>query len=126
MEGMEIEGKNINEAIEKACKEFQVPREKLNIEIIAEGNAGFLGMGTKKALIRARLLSIDMTLDDVFSVKEQEMPTPSQTKKHGVSHAERMPVGNGDAGKKMPPTASAPKARPIMLLQPSPRRSRRR
>jgi spoIIIJ-associated protein len=63
MEGMEIEGKTIDEAIENACKTLQVPREKLNIEIISEGTPGFLGMGAKKALIRAGLLTIDMTLD---------------------------------------------------------------
>ena len=67
MEGIEIEGKTIDEAIEKACREFQVPREKLNIEIIADGNPGFLGLGATKARIRAGLLSIDMTLDDVIS-----------------------------------------------------------
>jgi spoIIIJ-associated protein len=74
MEGIEIEAKTINEAIEKACSEFQVPREKLNIEIIAEGNPGFLGLGAKKALIRAGLLSIDMTLDDVFPPTESPNP----------------------------------------------------
>jgi spoIIIJ-associated protein len=63
MEGMEIEGKSIDEAIEKACSTLQVPREKLNIEIISEGTPGFLGMGAKKALIRASLLTIDMELD---------------------------------------------------------------
>ena len=63
MEGMEIEGKTIDEAIENACSTLQVPREKLNIEIISEGTPGFLGMGAKKALIRASLLTIDMELD---------------------------------------------------------------
>jgi len=69
MEGIEIEGKTIDEAIEKACSEFQVPREKLNIEIIAEGSPGFLGLGAKKARIRAGIFSIDMTLDDVLRVQ---------------------------------------------------------
>ena len=63
MEGMEIEGKTIDDAIEKACSTLQVPREKLNIEIISEGTPGFLGMGAKKALIRASLLTLDMELD---------------------------------------------------------------
>ena len=63
MEGMEIEGKTIDEAIENACRALQVPREKLNIEIISEGTTGFLGMGAKKALIRASLLRFDMGLD---------------------------------------------------------------
>lgn len=63
MEGMEIEGKTIDEAIVNACNTLQVPREKLNIEIISEGTPGFLGMGAKKALIRASLLNIDMGFD---------------------------------------------------------------
>lgn len=56
----EIEGKTIDEAIEKACSEFGVPREKLNIEIVSEGSQGFFGLGAKRAKIRARLLSIHM------------------------------------------------------------------
>lgn len=58
MRYLEIEGKNIDEAIEKACSEFNVPREKLNIEIISDGTTGFLGiLGSKKAKIKASLLS---------------------------------------------------------------------
>lgn len=109
MEGIEIEARSINEAIEKACEEFQVPREKLNIEIIAEGNSGFLGLGAKKALIRAKLLSFDMTLDDVFSDKEIEKeghkPTPGKPKKPTPSTPERAEATNGSNGKK--PTKKA-------------------
>ncbi len=61
---LELEGKTIDEAIEKACKEFGLPREKLNIEIISEGSSGFLGIiGAKKASIRASILSFDLTAD---------------------------------------------------------------
>jgi spoIIIJ-associated protein len=63
MDSSEIEGKTIDEAIEKACSEFGVPREKLNIEIISDGASGFLGLGSKKAKIRASLMSIDMTIE---------------------------------------------------------------
>lgn len=63
MESLEIEGKTIDEAIEKACAEFNVPREKLNIEIITDGSSGFLGLGSKKAKIKASIMSIDMALD---------------------------------------------------------------
>jgi spoIIIJ-associated protein len=60
---MEIEGKTIDEAIEKACSEFNVSREKLNIEIISDGATGFLGLGSKKAKIKASIMSINMTMD---------------------------------------------------------------
>lgn len=63
---LEIEEKTIDGAIEKACRDFGVPREKLNIEIISEGSGGFWGLMAKKAKIRASLLSFDMdfSLDD--------------------------------------------------------------
>lgn len=80
MEPIEIEAKSIDEAIEKACSEFQVPREKLNIEIISEGTAGFLGLGAKKAQIRASLLSIDMTIEPPFNRTEPQAPSPKKEK----------------------------------------------
>jgi spoIIIJ-associated protein len=65
-DSIEIEGKTIDDAIEKACKEFNLPREKLNIEILSQGTSGFLGLvGSKKALIRASVMSIDITIDGV-------------------------------------------------------------
>ena len=45
---LEIEEKSIDEAIEKACREFGVSREKLNIEIIYEETGGFWGLFPKK------------------------------------------------------------------------------
>lgn len=63
MDSIEIEGKTIDEAIEKACSKFDVPREKLNIEIISDGATGFLGLGSKKAKIKASIVSIDMAID---------------------------------------------------------------
>lgn len=58
---IEIEGKTIDEAIQRACTQFNVSREKLNIEILSEGSPGFLGfMGGSKAFIKASLLSIDI------------------------------------------------------------------
>lgn len=88
MEGMEIEGKTIDEAIENACNTLQVPREKLNIEIISEGSSGFLGMGAKKALIRASLLKIDMELDTAVDRPEPKvnvrvLPTPAASAERG-------------------------------------------
>jgi spoIIIJ-associated protein len=73
---IEIEGKTIDEAIEKACKEFDLPREKLNIEILSEGTPGFFGLvGSKKARIRASVMSIDITIDDDEEETKRE-PVP--------------------------------------------------
>jgi spoIIIJ-associated protein len=75
-DAIEIEGKTIDEAIEKACNEFNLPREKLNIEILSEGTSGFLGLvGAKKALIRASVMVIDMSIDNP---KEEKKETPAK------------------------------------------------
>jgi spoIIIJ-associated protein len=70
---LEIEEKSIDAAIETACREFNVPREKLNIEIISEGNGGFWGVLSRKAKIRASLLSLDVSfdLDDKCPAKKE-------------------------------------------------------
>jgi spoIIIJ-associated protein len=74
---LEIEGKSIDEAIEKACREFGVAREKLNIEIISEDSGGFLGMLSKKAKIKASLLSLDM---DFTFTDQPKAKSESRTK----------------------------------------------
>jgi spoIIIJ-associated protein len=74
MESLELEGKTIDEAIERACTEFKVPREKLNIEIISDGSSGFLGLGSKKAKIKASIMSIDMTLETPAKQTQKSMP----------------------------------------------------
>jgi spoIIIJ-associated protein len=112
MERIEIEGKSIDDAIEKACSAFLVPREKLNIEIIAAGNPGFLGLGANKARIRAGLLSIDMALDDVFS--RVETPTPVRTEKSAAPplDSNRAGIRTEDNGAKS--AAPVPKGRPAV------------
>jgi spoIIIJ-associated protein len=96
---LEIEGKTIDSAIKKACRDFGVPREKLNIEIISEGSSGFLGLMAKKAKIRASLLSLDMdfALETASPILKSEMkretagdkPAPTHEPKHEVKHEAR-------------------------------------
>jgi spoIIIJ-associated protein len=69
---LEIEEKSIDDAIEKACQEFGVPREKLNIEIISGESGGFLGLFSKKAKIKASLLSFDIDFSFADSSKPKE------------------------------------------------------
>ncbi|MBW2674374.1 MAG: protein jag [Deltaproteobacteria bacterium] len=69
-EVLEIAGKTIDEAIQKACDAFNVPREKLDIEILSEGSTGFLGiLGAKSARVKARILSIDI---DMYTGAKEE------------------------------------------------------
>ncbi|NPA49527.1 MAG: hypothetical protein GXO20_06045 [Thermodesulfobacteria bacterium] len=49
----EFEGKNVDQAIEEACRHFNVSPEDLEIEIITHGSTGLFRIGAKKARIRA-------------------------------------------------------------------------
>ncbi len=88
METVDIEARTIDEAIAKACRQFQTTREKLNIEIVAEGNPGFLGFGSKKALIRAGILLLDQELDHLINGKTKSpsliVKAPPQTAPVGM------------------------------------------
>jgi len=86
METIEIEGKTIDEAIEKACSEFNLPREKLNIEIISDGTTGFLGLGSKKARIKASRMSIDMWIE-AEQIEAAAQKTPSDEAEESSSMA---------------------------------------
>ena len=71
MEFIEISAKTVDDAITEACQKFSVTSDKLEYEVIEEGSAGFLGLGSKSAVIKARVKSsvkdIAKTfLNDVF------------------------------------------------------------
>jgi len=53
MSTLEFEEKSVEEAIELACKQLKLPREKLEIEVISKGSSGIFGIvGARKARIR--------------------------------------------------------------------------
>lgn len=54
-EYVEFQGKSLDEAIEAACKHYDLKRDKLEIEIVSGGSTGIFGLvGVKKASIKAR------------------------------------------------------------------------
>jgi len=57
MEPIEIEGKTIDEAIEKAVEVLNTPKEQLDIEIISNGSQSFFNfLSAKKARIKASVV----------------------------------------------------------------------
>jgi spoIIIJ-associated protein len=55
MRSVEAEGRTIDEAVVEALKQLQVEREQAEIEILSQATKGFLGIGGKKARVRATL-----------------------------------------------------------------------
>ena len=55
MEYKEFTAKTVSEAITDACQEFGVTRDRLVYEVIEKESAGFLGIGSKPATIKAAI-----------------------------------------------------------------------
>ena len=57
MEFTEFSAKTVDDAITEACQKLMVPSDKLEYEVVEEGSSGFLGIGAKPAIIRAKAKS---------------------------------------------------------------------
>lgn len=55
MEYKEFSAKTVDDAITAACQEYMVTSDKLDYEVVEEGSSGFLGIGSKPAVIKAKV-----------------------------------------------------------------------
>ena len=55
MDFVEFSAKTVDDAITEACQKLTVTSDKLEYEVIEEGSSGFLGIGAKPAVIKARI-----------------------------------------------------------------------
>jgi spoIIIJ-associated protein len=59
---VEVEGKTVEEAIEKALKELKLPRNRVKIESLSEEKKGLFGMaGAKPAKVRVSAIESKLT-----------------------------------------------------------------
>ena len=54
-EYIEVSAKTVDDAILEAAIQFGTTRDKIAYEVISQGSAGFLGIGSKKAVIKAHV-----------------------------------------------------------------------
>jgi len=55
MDFIEVTAKTVSDAITEACQKLMVSSEKLEYVVIEEGSSGFLGIGSKPAVIKAKI-----------------------------------------------------------------------
>lgn len=75
MEYVEFSAKTVDDAITEACTKLAVTSDKLDYVVLEEGSSGFLGIGAKAAVIKAKTKSnvIDIAktfLQDVFEAMD--------------------------------------------------------
>ncbi len=54
MDFIEVSAKTVDEAITKACIDLGIASDSLDIQVVSQGSAGFLGFGSKPAVIKVR------------------------------------------------------------------------
>ena len=70
-EYIEIREKTLQDAITAACQKFTVTSDRLDYIVVEEGRAGFLGVGAKDAVIRARVKeSADAFAEESPSIRD--------------------------------------------------------
>lgn len=79
MEYKEFRAKSVDEAVSEACIQFGVSSDKLDYKVIDKGSAGFLGIGSKPAIIQATMKQMSLEeivrkfLGDVFEAMKLEV-----------------------------------------------------
>ena len=71
-------GKEVTDAIKKACDEFGVAQEKLDIEVVETGSTGIFGLIRKKAYIKATLKTVaveEEVAKEVVEPRPQKAPS---------------------------------------------------
>lgn len=63
-EFIEVSAKTVNEAITEACRKLGVTSDKLEYQVIEEGSSGFLGIGSKPAIIKAAAKIEEVSAED--------------------------------------------------------------
>ena len=92
MEYKEFSAKTVDDAITAACQDFFVTSDKLDYEVLEEGSSGFLGIGAKPALIKARVKEAKEIVKEI--VKE---PVKEVLKEEKTFVKETAKVSNVDA-----------------------------
>ena len=84
MEYIEFSGKTVDDAITEACQNFTVTSDRLDYEIIDKGSAGFLGIGSKNAVIKAKVKDENVSSnnnEETAEDKKDNLITKKESKK---------------------------------------------
>ena len=76
MESLEISGKTVEEAIQRALEQLGVNREGVEVTVVRESRSGFLGLGAEEARVRVRsLVEIPEKESDIAGVAKSVLET---------------------------------------------------
>jgi len=73
MESIEVSAKTVEEAVEQALEQLGLSREEVEVTVLKEGKAGFLGMGTEEAIVEVTPLSQIRTESNVATLAKEAL-----------------------------------------------------
>ena len=128
MEFKEITAKTVDEAITKACLEFETSSDNLEIQVVQEGTSGFLGfIGSKPAVIKVRKKVQEEEFDILKELakeekKEKKAPVKEEKKEPKKEvKKETKPVKEPKKGTVTKPQAETKEVKPVAKeAQPKP------
>jgi spoIIIJ-associated protein len=81
---MEFEGKDVAEAISKACKTLKVPQENLDIEVLTTGTSGIFGLCRQKARLRVGVKKESREAGEAKPIRKPPKPKREKTKSQEI------------------------------------------
>ena len=81
MEFLEVSVKTVDEAITKACIDLGQSSDQLEIQVITEGSTGFLGIGSKPAVIQVRKKEPEIPEEKIPEAVIEETAEPKESRK---------------------------------------------
>ena len=89
MNSVEAEGRTIDEAVASALAQLQVERDRVEIEVLSQATKGFLGIGGKKARVRATLrIPLSQQLKGVAPAPPRKSEAPKTSEPKGAVEEE--------------------------------------
>jgi len=81
----EFEGKDVADAISKACKSLNVPQENLDIEVLTTGTSGIFGLCRQKTRLR-------VSVKKEYRQKTEEKPAKRSAKRPAKAKSEKTEI----------------------------------
>lgn len=121
MESIEVSAKTVEDAVLEAAIQLGTTREKVAYEVITQPTSGFLGIGGRKAVIRAHQksdeeieakLKADKEMEKLLERVNEKKETPKPVEPVKKAEAPKKPEKPAEVKKPAAPKAEAPKAKP--------------
>ncbi len=88
MDYKEYTGKSVNDLITDACQDLGVTSDRLDYVVVDEGSAGFLGLGAKNAVIKARVKSDEQIAEEAKAEEVKETKAEAKTEASAKAESE--------------------------------------